>query len=647
VALGLGGSAAFAAALYFGWQRSGGAADGYVIAGLLGSFALVGISAWIGFLFDENVSRPILSLASDLHARAASDVDADIDQTAGRYLGALAPAAGAIHDALTDARNENARSLAEKTARMTREKALLEALVRDLSQAVLVISPEKRILLFNAAAEALFDDIGLDRKLSRYMDISPLSGDAHSNATAQRSFLTSSMASGDLISGTMADFGTEEGLLGHVLVFEEATERLKSEAAADQLVAGLIDQVRRATMNIGALLDVIEADAAIETAKRAEGGIREEITTLAQLARAASSGDSDQPFRRWPSQQSTVGALFKALDPARATQPEAPESEARVHCDTYFYGSLIQTITALVAQDSERQALGWTARPSRDGPHELMLRWEGSTLPQDALDAVLRSSPWHAYGDCTVGEILSSHRADVWLAGRSAIALEVPQGAEAMATKTPQRPDFFNFAEFDSELGSKRLKDLSFVVFDTETTGLDVERDDVVQIAGVRILRGQLMQGDTFDELVDPGRPIPPSSTEIQGITDAMVTEARRFTAVGQAFSEFAENAVLVAHNASFDRAFLDRFDAAAEAPLFAPPMLCTAQLSLALNPHLNDHTLDAVADRYGVRIDDTHRHTALGDAEATAEVFLKMLPILSERSVNTLPEALAFQRPG
>ena len=151
------------------------------------------------------------------------------------------------------------------------------------------------------------------------------------------------------------------------------------------------------------------------------------------------------------------------------------------------------------------------------------------------------------------------------------------------------------------------------------------------------------MAGETFDQLVAPGRPIPPSSTQIHGITDAMVAKAPPFPEVASGFAAFSEGAVLVAHNAPFDLAFLKRLEA--KSPLrFDHPVLCTARLSAALDGHLSDHTLDALAERYGVTLDEAIRHTALGDAEATAQIFLKLLAVLPSRGVLGLSDALAFQ---
>src|SRR6056297_3339478 len=138
-ALALGGTALIAGGLWVGYQRAGGPAEGYVIAGLIAGFGLAGLAAWIGLLFDENVARPILALADELHTRAKSDVSADIDARPARYLGALAPAAQAIHAALEETRTSLETAVAEKLALMSRDKALLEALLRELADAVVVI----------------------------------------------------------------------------------------------------------------------------------------------------------------------------------------------------------------------------------------------------------------------------------------------------------------------------------------------------------------------------------------------------------------------------------------------------------------------------------------------------------------------------
>ncbi len=189
------------------------------------------------------------------------------------------------------------------------------------------------------------------------------------------------------------------------------------------------------------------------------------------------------------------------------------------------------------------------------------------------------------------------------------------------------------------------LDDLSFVVFDTETTGLHPDRgDQIVQIGAVRVVAGRLVAGEVFDTLVDPGRPIPAASTQVHGIADRDVAGAPVVTAAVRALHRFADRAVLVAHNAPFDMAFLRREEARIGAR-FDQPVLDTILLSATLYGITERHDLDSVVGRLGVPLADADRHTALGDARATAEALVRMLPMLRAQGVKTLGDALQQSR--
>ena len=219
---------------------------------------------------------------------------------------------------------------------------------------------------------------------------------------------------------------------------------------------------------------------------------------------------------------------------------------------------------------------------------------------------------------------------------------------DAEAAAIPERPLVFDFdlidrpAEPDAE--GTPLSRLPCVVFDTETTGLSPERDEIVQIGAVRVLNGRLIEGEAFDALVDPGRPIPPASTRVHGIDDAAVVGAPPIAEAGRAFHRFAAGSALVAHNAPFDLAFLRRH-AGAMGCEFDHPVLDTVLLSAAVFGEGVPHTLDAIAERLGVSLDPAARHTAMGDAVATAEVLLHLIPVLEAAGVRTLGEAIAAMR--
>ncbi len=211
------------------------------------------------------------------------------------------------------------------------------------------------------------------------------------------------------------------------------------------------------------------------------------------------------------------------------------------------------------------------------------------------------------------------------------------------ATDLLERPAFYDFDLFDQDLDrallDTPLRRLNLVVFDTETTGLEPSRgDQIVQIAGVRVLNARLLADDRFDELVNPGMPIPRASTRIHGIRDEMVAGKDPVVDVLRRFHAFVGDAVLVAHNAAFDMKFLKLKEHEVGAR-FDQAVLDTLLLSVVLQPSHVTHTLDAIANRFGVENHD--RHSALGDSVTTAEVFVKMIDGLAVRGIRNLGEAL------
>ena len=220
--------------------------------------------------------------------------------------------------------------------------------------------------------------------------------------------------------------------------------------------------------------------------------------------------------------------------------------------------------------------------------------------------------------------------------------------AHAQIAPDAARPLIYDFdllsAETTPEFDARPLKDLCFVVFDSETTGLLPHKDEVVQIGAVRVLNGRIIEGEVFDTLVDPGMPIPKASTEVHKITNKMVKGAPDMISAGRSFYSFCRDAVIVAHNAPFDMAFLHRYGPKMGCT-WDHPILDTVLLSAVLFGASATHTLDAVGERLGVTIPDELRHTALGDARATAEVLCHMLPMLEARGLTSFGAVIAETR--
>ncbi|HET6366630.1 MAG TPA: exonuclease domain-containing protein [Pseudomonadales bacterium] len=213
----------------------------------------------------------------------------------------------------------------------------------------------------------------------------------------------------------------------------------------------------------------------------------------------------------------------------------------------------------------------------------------------------------------------------------------------------PPRPVLYDFSYFDTvarEAGganhARRLADLTFVVLDTETTGLRVQEGHrVVSLAAVRVGVGAVRAHDTFDALVHPGRPIPAASTRFHGITDAMVAAAPPMEEVLPAFLRYAGEAPVVGHEITFDLEFLDAQALRLGLPRLAwnRTVLDTRLISSLVHGSDVSHSLEAVSERLGVTI--LARHSALGDALATAEVLVRLFDLLARRGITTLGELL------
>ena len=187
--------------------------------------------------------------------------------------------------------------------------------------------------------------------------------------------------------------------------------------------------------------------------------------------------------------------------------------------------------------------------------------------------------------------------------------------------------------------GGAPLLSLDAVVVDTETTGLDPRKARVIELAGVRLSGGKLVEGDTFRQLLRPGdEPIPAMATRIHGIDDAAVATAPAFAEVWPRFSAFLGPSIVIGHTVGFDLAVLKRECELAGLPWTRPRTLDTRLLAQIVAPELAGYALEKLADWLG--IDVVGRHAALGDALMTARVFLALVPKLRDHDIRTVAEA-------
>ena len=216
---------------------------------------------------------------------------------------------------------------------------------------------------------------------------------------------------------------------------------------------------------------------------------------------------------------------------------------------------------------------------------------------------------------------------------------------KAAGDENPDRNDFFkviygceaylvdDLKEIVTGDKGQVLRD-SYVVFDIETTGFSPVKNRIIEIGAVKVVEGKIV--DRFSTFVNPRVPIPFRIEQLTSINDEMVMDAPGIEEVLPEFLKFCEGTIFVAHNANFDMSFIMENAAQLNIELH-PTYVDTVGIARVLLPHQAKHTLDAVAKTMGVSLENHHR--AVDDAEATAEIFVKFIPLLEQRNCHTLAD--------
>jgi DNA polymerase-3 subunit epsilon len=660
-----------------------------VVAALL---LLVPLVVVLRVLFRRYVSAPrrlaedarIMLTANPAH-RAALSGSAET-----RRLAAAFNAFATAHAELTQDVEARVR---EANSRMEQERNRLAALMSELAQSVVVCNAEGRILLYNARAMQLLRKpiagdaaaakahvlVGLGRSIFAVFDrnliIHALENirdrmrvDAHGPVA---SFVATAPA-GQLVRVQIAPVlgaeigdaaeGAPEGITGFVMLLDNITRRIESGSRRDSLLQTLTQGTRASLASVRAAVETITSFPEMDNDARGRfiAIIGEEATRMSAGLDQAASEFADSLRTEWPLEDIRGADLITAARRriesrlGLPTKLEAVAESIWMKVDSY---SLMQGITYIVSRLQEEFGI----REVRFGLAEvgqlahLDLIWTGAPLgtettmawQTDSLELGGEASP------LTLKQIMERHNAEIWYQihkpsqreyFRIAMPVTRPEESPAGAATTAEsRPEFYDFDLFHQpgqtpELDSRPLTGLSYTVFDTETTGLQPSAgDEIVSVGAVRIVNGRLLEHEVFEQLVDPKRAMSPEAARITGIDAAMLENQPTIDRVLPAFGQFCEDTVLVAHNAAFDMRFL-RLKESATGVRFTQPVLDTLLLSAVIHPDLESHSLEAIAERMGVS--PIGRHTALGDAIMTGEVFLRMIPLLAEQGIRTLGEA-------
>lgn len=606
---------ALAGGLYFGYHRANDPdiVRALVIGGVIAGFVIFGLTAWAWLVIDEHIARPVQRLAGNLRTLTHGKATAIPAPERTAYLSDLIPAARELAQQLLDTRTALDQAVARETETLALEKDRLERLLSDVPVGLMLCSAEHQLVFYNGQVVSLLGGVdagvapGLNRRVFDYLHPAPIQ-----HAYARLLETDDPDAASDILCSTQNE--------GRVLAARMRLLGSPSGATDDPSHSGYVLTLRDIT---------------------------------GDLATHSIRPDTDRPGD-WPLSMIRASDLASTLQATLRSKGVALTTETTdliLRCDGF---QLVALITALINRlPLPHGALHLNIRS--DGAGAMAeLSWEGLGLSDDALAQLLSAPLDVGLTDMTVQGVLSIHGATLVPDNSSRLHPKLCLHIREARLAQRRPPAIPRAVVYDFKLLSKAgnaevsctpLDELTYVVFDTETTGLYPDQgDEIVQIAAVRIINGKRVKTEAFDTLVNPGRNIPGASTQVHGITNDMVAEAPDTVTAVQRFHKFAEGAVLVAHNAPFDMAFIRRHENAAGCR-FDHPILDTVLLSAVVYGEAESHSLDALAHRLGITIPEEARHTAIGDAIATADALLKVIPALKARGLETFGAVLSEVR--
>ena len=664
---------------------------------LIIAFLLLVVSVWTVEAIFRNYIRPVPKLSEKVTLINASNPSYRIPDTGGSDIRRLCKR---INDAAQ--RYENLakhvdENIQQAKADSEQEKNTLAAIVSELPEGVLICNPAGQILLYNNQAKVMLTGrssiseqetvsdtyekeryIGLGRSVYRIIDENLLGHvlDQITNKLQQKD---------PEVSSYFVVPGAEDRLLrveavpvldpkrqfsGLILIFHDITRQLETDSDLNLAMQAVTRGFRASLAGIRSAIETIIEfpgmdDQQLEQLKNI---IHKESLSMGELLEANLSFDTQMGLSQWPlttmsSENLTELLQSKSLE-KNDVQIRMEGSDQKYWVRVESYSFLLIMLFLIKELKSTLSINELTCRlVDLDWFIGLDLLWEGTPIKIENLrewekaplvfekektSLTLREIIDHLGSD--IGSYASKKQKGISYLRLFLPVADIlePAKSRSSAILPESRPEFYDFDLFSragqmTELESRPLTELTYTVFDMETTGLNPsEGDEIISIGAIRIVNCRLLREESYEQLVDPMRSIPMTSVQIHGIHPEMLIGKPTIDKVLPEFRQFVEDTILVAHNAAFDMRFLQMKEAQTDVQ-FINPVLDTLLLSAVVHPAHENHDLEAIAQRLGVRI--VGRHTATGDAVATGELFLKMLPLLAQKGIHTLKDALEASR--
>ncbi len=576
------------------------------------------------------------------------------------------------------------------------EKSTLAALVSKLSQGVLVCNNHGQILLYNQRAKRLLEQdavpseasgwIGLGRSLYAILDQSLITQAlAHIRQRIEQGesseLVTSFVAMrprGQFLSVQLVPvLDREKAMSGYILTLEDITRHTEKEHRLGKLLQCLIEEQSAAVAGIRAAIETMLDYPNMEKQRQHQfkTAIREEALKLSQILAHATAAYSDYLQAEARLEEMLGSELLTTLEHRFSTtfgikvKVSAPAEPLWLRVDRY---AMVQAMMFAMAQllegyHAEHVELKLERQPSFAG---LAIVWEGADLDAQTLrkwsqQTLLSNQDGHPL---SLRDVVERHGGAVWwqseaTPGHHALRVLLPvlvdknpenappvlhpHDAAANANETSSDEEgwrdydfhLFHRPEQHSALDDTPLTALAYTVIDTETTGLNPTLgDEIIALGAVRIINQRILRNEVFQCLVNPQRPISQAALAIHGISASQLRDKPALEEVLSHLYRFVEDSVIIGHNVAFDMRFFELKEARTGIR-FRNPVLDTLLLARVVHPHQAEHSLEAIAARLGVLL--AGRHTAVGDTLTTAQIFLALIPLLADRNIRTLGQAV------
>lgn len=573
-----------------------------------------------------------------------------------------------------------------------KERNFLAAVLSELPEGVLICNNDGRILLYNQRVKQFFNEnkkssdpadasgtshapiIGLGRSVYSVVDenqirhaLEEVTAKLNQNKSNDASYFVTTSSAGDMLRVEVVPVLDHNSTFsGFVLIFKDITHQLHAADWVYETMQNMAKKIRASSAGIRAVIEAILEYPDMDKTQldRFRAIIYKEAVSLAELLETDAMDAITDRKSEWPLMRLPLKELFKTIrikakeKTGISIQCHDIPDDLYIRADSYIFSHVVIYFLQKVHQEigpavfSVRSGVSgkfivfdllWSGQPAKI---DMLRKWhEGS------IELLGKKLPF------TVKEVMGRHESEVCaystqgLDRESSLRFFIPvcedlsdEQIRRMTVLPQSRPEYFDFdlftgADRNPDQDKLSLSKLRYTVFDTETTGLDPDGgDEIISIGAVRIVNGRLLREECFEQLVDPKRHIPEASILIHGIQQEMITDQPLITSVLPRFHRFVSDTIMVAHNASFDMRmlYLKEKDTGIK---FTNPVLDTLLLSTIVHPTLRDHTLEAIAGRLGVSIEG--RHTAIGDCITTGKMFIRMVPLLAEKGILTLEDAL------